>query len=613
VSSTTQSAPAGRTSGRPGLADEWRVVVRGLTKAYGDVTAANGVDLAVAAGSIHGLVGPNGAGKSTVLGSVLRLVASDAGTVEVHGRLAGFKDDPRFYPYLSGRLNLRILGVLDGIPRSDLPRRIDELLTRVGLAEAADRRVAGYSLGMRQRLGLAAALLRSPSVLVLDEPTNGLDPTGTAELWALLREIADSGGAVLLSSHDLAAIHEVCDAVTVMHGGRAVWSGTLAALQRNTPPPFLHAETSDDEAALAVTARIGVLAEPDEAGGIRIAGGPAELDAVTAALGRDGIGLRALVPGESPLRVLFDDLTTGGRPVSPGLAAEATPLPPPDPSPTVAEPASGALGDLAAVVRVEAVKLAHRWHVRLLALVCVVAPFVFAAGLKLSGSLPMDTLYGRWLLSSAPAFPLFALAVTGSWAFPALSSVVGGDILASEDKHGTWPLVLTRSRPAYALVVGKLVVAVCCAVLAVLLLALSATGAGLLLGAGNPLPGLSGQHLTDGHAYAVVLAAWAATVPGALAWVTIALALSAFTRSSLVGILAPALAGIVLQLTLLIDGPPAMRMFSPSAALDAWHALVEIPSSARPLVATMLVALVWAVLGAVALAAALKRRRSLAA
>ncbi len=361
-----------------------------------------------------------------------------------------------------------------------------------------------------------------------------------------------------------------------------------------------------------VAADIGVRAERDAAGGVRIAGSTEDLDAAAVAFGREGIALRALVPGESPLRVLFAELTTAD-PVSPALAADATPLPAPRPDVAPIAPPASRAADVAAVMRVEVHKLARQWHARLLFVVCMVAPFVFAGGVSLAGSLPSDTLYGRWLLAAAPAMPLFALAVTGSWAFPALSSVVAGDILASEDRLGTWPTLLTRSRPAIALVVGKLLVAVACAMLAIALLAVATAGAGLALGGSGPLPGLSGQRLSDGHAYALIAACWAATLPGAVAWVTIALALSAATRSAVVGILVPALAGILLQLTLLVDGPPFVRTMFPSAALDAWHPLFEIPAATGPLIAAMLVAVAWAVTGGTALAVALSRRGSLAA
>jgi ABC-2 type transport system ATP-binding protein len=598
--------------------------VRGLTKRYGAVPAADAVGLAVAAGSIHGLVGPNGAGKSTVLGSILGLVAPDAGEVTLlggtrahaaartRGGVGGFVDDPRFYPYLTAHQNLHVLGILDGLAVAERSRRTAEVLERVGLAASTDRKVAGYSLGMRQRLGLAAALLRKPSVLVLDEPTNGLDPAGTSELWSVLRAITEAGGAVLLSSHDLATVEAVCDAVTIMRDGCALWTGPVAALRRNAPPPFLHAETSDDAATIALATEIGVRADPVPAGGLRIAAGPRELDALTVALAHEGIGLRALVPGESSLRVLFGELTAGG-PISEALAAEATPLPE-ERSPEAGGAApSSFVRDVGAVLRVEAHKLVRQWPARLLLLACIVAPFVFAAGVSLSGSLPSDTLYGRWLQAAGPAFPLFALAVTGSWAFPALCSVVGGSILASEDMLGTWPTLLTRSRPAATLVAGKCLLAVLCAVLAVVLLAASAVAAGLALDGGGPLPGLSGQVLSTGHAYALVAASWGATLPAALAWVAIALALSAATRSALIGTAAPALLGILLQLTLLIDAPPFVRVIFPSSALDAWHSLFELPASAAPLVAAMLVALAWTVVGVTALASALYRRGSLAA
>jgi ABC-2 type transport system ATP-binding protein len=154
--------------------------------------------------------------------------------------VAGCTDDPRFYPYLTARQNLHALGILDGLAAAERQRRTAELLERVGLAASADRKLAGYSLGMRQRLGLASALLREPSVLVLDEPTNGLDPAGTSELWSLLRTITEAGGAVLLSSHDLAVVEAVCHAVTITRDGRALWTGlsqTRPAACRSRPVP----------------------------------------------------------------------------------------------------------------------------------------------------------------------------------------------------------------------------------------------------------------------------------------------------------------------------------------------------------------------------------------
>src|ERR1700761_8057686 len=208
VESLTSTPTPRSTTSRPALK------VEALSKSFASTAAVRDVSLTVKAGSIHGLVGPNGSGKSTILRSVLGLVWPDAGQVEVlggdraaaaaraEGGLAGLVDDPRFYPYLSARANLALLARLDGGAEPDL----DALLARAGLADAAKQKVGGFSLGMRQRLGLAAALMRRPAVLLLDEPANGLDPTGADELWQVVRELASDGTAVLLSSHDLIAI-----------------------------------------------------------------------------------------------------------------------------------------------------------------------------------------------------------------------------------------------------------------------------------------------------------------------------------------------------------------------------------------------------------------------
>ncbi|MGZ4178361.1 MAG: ABC transporter ATP-binding protein, partial [Solirubrobacteraceae bacterium] len=183
------------------------VTASGLVKRFETTTAVDHLDLVVAPGQVHGLLGANGAGKTTLLRLLFGLIAPDAGSIRLLGRplggpgsaaldhVAGFVEEPSFYPYLSGRTNLSLLAKLDGrVPT----KRIDEALERVGLAERAAVRVGGYSTGMRQRLGIAAALLRVPRLLLLDEPTSGLDPGGARAVAALLRELAGDGVAVLL-------------------------------------------------------------------------------------------------------------------------------------------------------------------------------------------------------------------------------------------------------------------------------------------------------------------------------------------------------------------------------------------------------------------------------
>src|SRR5437870_2096818 len=187
------------------------VELRGLVKRYGEIAAVDHVDLTVQGGDVYGYLGPNGAGKTTSLRMMLGLIRPSAGSVRLFGRdplasvraleqVAGFVEEPRFYPYLSGRKNLELLAAYDG---GNAAARIGEVLDTVELAERAGDRVGGYSHGMRQRLGIAAALMRRPRLLLLDEPTTGLDPGGMRDMRMLIRRLAGDGITVLLASHQL--------------------------------------------------------------------------------------------------------------------------------------------------------------------------------------------------------------------------------------------------------------------------------------------------------------------------------------------------------------------------------------------------------------------------
>jgi len=211
--------------------------VRGLTKRYGDQVAVDNVTFSLRPGTVTGLLGPNGAGKTTTLRVLLGLAEPTAGEALVHGRRYADLDEPwrrvgavlesgDFHPGRSGRDHLRVLALAAGLA----PGRVEEVLALVGLAAAGARRVRGYSLGMRQRLGLAAALLGDPGLLVLDEPANGLDPAGVRWLRSLLRGFAARGGAVLVSSHVLAEVAQSVDRVVVIDGGRVVADTPVAAL-----------------------------------------------------------------------------------------------------------------------------------------------------------------------------------------------------------------------------------------------------------------------------------------------------------------------------------------------------------------------------------------------
>jgi ABC-2 type transport system ATP-binding protein len=202
------------------------IAVRGLGKRYGATVALENVDLHVGPGQLRGLLGPNGAGKTTLLRLIFGLAKPDSGEVSITGRLAGFAEDPTFYPYLSGRRNLQMLASLDDVE----PDEVAQALERVGLTRRAGDRVAGYSTGMRQRLGIAAALLRSSTALALDEPTSGLDPAGIRDTSALLRELAADGVAVLVSSHLIGELEEICDSYTILLDGKVIWDGSADAV-----------------------------------------------------------------------------------------------------------------------------------------------------------------------------------------------------------------------------------------------------------------------------------------------------------------------------------------------------------------------------------------------
>ncbi|GAA1977655.1 ATP-binding cassette domain-containing protein [Isoptericola halotolerans] len=216
------------------------IQITGLRKSYGGFDAVRDVDLTVEPGRVVGLLGPNGAGKTTTLHVLLGLAAPTAGQALVQGRRHGDLDDPArtvgalldaggLHPGRTGRDHLRILTLAAGLPAG----RVDDVLEIVGMTPAADRRVRTYSLGMRQRLGLAAALLGDPGVLVLDEPANGLDPAGMRWLREMLRSFADGGGAVLLASHVLAEVTQVADDVVVLGQGRVITAGPLDELVRD--------------------------------------------------------------------------------------------------------------------------------------------------------------------------------------------------------------------------------------------------------------------------------------------------------------------------------------------------------------------------------------------
>ena len=238
------------------------ISTRDVTKRFGQVEAVRSVSLEVRSGDRYGLLGPNGSGKSTLVRMLLGLVYATSGSITVLGEpvprhvhrvlpaIGALVEEPAAYPHLSGRANLRLLDAAGPAgPRSSRRRRVDEALERVGLAGIDRRPVRAYSLGMRQRLGLAAALVRVPRLLILDEPTNGLDPRGIRDIRELLVSLNQSGVTIFLSSHLLPEVSALCTRVGVLDSGRLVLQDDLAALQRPTGHVLI--KTDDPERVIA--------------------------------------------------------------------------------------------------------------------------------------------------------------------------------------------------------------------------------------------------------------------------------------------------------------------------------------------------------------------------
>jgi ABC-2 type transport system ATP-binding protein len=297
---------------------------RGVIKRFGDVVALDGIDLDVAEGQIHGLVGPNGAGKTTLLGLLLGLAVPDSGRLEILGTpvrrahaapdgVAGFVDGPGLYPSLTARQNLAALAALRG---ADARRAgIDDVLDQVGLTDVADDRAHGFSLGMRQRLGLAAALLTKPRLLVLDEPSNGLDPAGKKHVHGVLTRLGTDGTSVVLSSHRMDDVEALCSEVTIVATGRVVFSGPLSKLAAENRELDYRLLTSDPRAArrLAVdTAGIDVVddaASRDDVEVLVVRALVPALDELVVRLVHAGIAVREFAPVVSPLEAAFLALT----------------------------------------------------------------------------------------------------------------------------------------------------------------------------------------------------------------------------------------------------------------------------------------------------------------
>ncbi|MFF8313255.1 ABC transporter ATP-binding protein [Streptomyces lydicus] len=300
------------------------VRARGITKCFGDVVALDGVDLDVTQGQIHGLAGPNGAGKTTLLGLLLGLAVADGGSLDMWGTpvgrtldaphgVAGFVDGPGLYPSLTARQNLAALAALRGDDARTTA--IDHALAQVGLTDVADDRARGFSLGMRQRLGLAAALLTKPRLLVLDEPSNGLDPAGKKHIHGVLTRLATDGTSVVLSSHRMDDLEALCSDVTILATGRVVFSGPLSKLASEEQELDYRIRTSDADTARQLAAETAGIRLVDDTGArydakvlVVRAQAPA-LDQLVVRLVQTGVAVRELSPLVSPLEAAFLALT----------------------------------------------------------------------------------------------------------------------------------------------------------------------------------------------------------------------------------------------------------------------------------------------------------------
>ncbi|MCY3693993.1 MAG: ABC transporter ATP-binding protein [Chloroflexi bacterium] len=293
----------------------------GLTKRYGEILAVDGLSMEVPRGRIFGLLGPNGSGKTTTMGMLLGLVKPTAGSFTLFGsnsphveslrRLGAIVETPAFYPYLSGRDNL---AYFQGIGCRSDATELDDLLEKVGLSDRADSRYRTYSLGMKQRLGLAYALLGDPELLFLDEPTNGMDPAGMAEVRDLIRSLGTGGRTVLLSSHLLHEVEQVCDSVAILSKGRLIAQGDVDDLVRPGGDERVRLRTTDNARAIEVLEGLDWVASVEVDGdSLLVAAASERSPEISTALGQAEVYVTEMAAEETSLEQYFLDVTEEER------------------------------------------------------------------------------------------------------------------------------------------------------------------------------------------------------------------------------------------------------------------------------------------------------------
>ena len=295
------------------------VSAREVTKTFGSLTAVDRVSMEVHPGDVYGLLGPNGAGKTTFMRILFGLIRPDSGDLHLWGTsvqpnpvaaltaVAGFVETPQFYPYLSGRANLKLLAKLDG---GESRHRVSDVLETVQLADRASDQVRGYSYGMVQRLGVAAALLRDPSLLVLDEPTNGLDPAGIRDMKALVRQLAEQDITILLSSHNMSEVDEICTKVAIMRRGQIAFDGSTQELRGRADRATRQLDTTDNRQALAlVEGRAGVTRAKLQGGMVIFDADDRTVEQISRELVTAGLAIGTLNAPTTALETLFFRLT----------------------------------------------------------------------------------------------------------------------------------------------------------------------------------------------------------------------------------------------------------------------------------------------------------------